>query len=264
MTTPLLAMRDVHASYGAVRALRGLTIAVQPASTVALLGANGAGKSTALRAITGLLEMNDGRVTSGDIELDGASLLGRSPLDTVRLGVSQVMEGRRVFSELTVEENLRAGGFVVKDRVARDRNRERALTLFPRLAARLKLQAGYLSGGEQQMLAIGRALMQSPRVVLLDEPTLGLAPMIVDQIMTIIGEINAAGTAVVLIEQNAAAALSVADEAYVIEQGRVVRHGRATEMADDDIVREAYLGIGTEGAHSYRHVVEAVRAGAAS
>ena len=261
MTNALLALRDLHASYGPVRALRGLTIDVQAASTVALLGANGAGKSTALRAITGLLEMNDGRVTAGRIELDGVSLLGRPPSATVRLGVSQVMEGRRVFAELTVEENLRAGGFTVRDRASRDRNKDRVLTLFPRLAERLKQQAGYLSGGEQQMLAIARAMMQSPRVVLLDEPTLGLAPMIVDQIMTIIAEINATGTAVMLIEQNAAAALSVADEAYVIEQGRVVRHGTASELAGDDTVRDAYLGIGTDGAHSYRHVVEAVRAG---
>jgi ABC-type branched-subunit amino acid transport system ATPase component len=171
------------------------------------------------------------------------------------------MEGRRVFANLTVEDNLRAGGFSNRDRARRAESRDNVLTMFPRLAERLTQRAGYLSGGEQQMLAIGRALMQSPRVLLLDEPTLGLAPLIVEQIMRIIGEINSAGTAVVLIEQNAAAALSVAADAYVVEQGRVVRQGDAQTLAADDAIRQAYLGIGGDGAHSYRHLVAAVREG---
>jgi branched-chain amino acid transport system ATP-binding protein len=262
VSVPLLSIRDVHVAYGPVRALRGLTLTVAPASTVALLGANGAGKSTALRAITGLLDMHGGKVTSGSIEFDGSSLIGRAPSATVRSGISQVMEGRRVFAELTVEDNLRAGGFSNRDRVRRAESRERVLTMFPRLAERLAQRAGYLSGGEQQMLAIGRALMQSPRVLLLDEPTLGLAPLVVEQIMATIGEINAAGTAVVLIEQNAAAALSVAVEAYIIEQGRVVRQGDARALATDDAIRQAYLGIGSDGDHSYRHLRAVVREGA--
>jgi branched-chain amino acid transport system ATP-binding protein len=235
-----------------ILALRGISLEVPDGAVVALLGANGAGKTTTLRAITGLLGIHRAKVTKGSIELDGRPTTGLDPTAIVRLGVSQVMEGRRIFAELTVDENLRAGGFTRKDKSELRASYERVMTLFPRLAERRKAIAGYLSGGEQQMLAIGRALMQSPRLLLLDEPSLGLAPLIVQQIRQIIVEINEAGTSVLLVEQNATMALSIAHHGYVVEQGRVVKDGAGADLLADQDIQEFYLGVGEAGRRSFR------------
>ena len=237
-----------------VLVLRGISLDVPTGSIVALLGANGAGKTTTLRAITGLLGIHRGKLTKGTIEVDGRSAAGLDPAAIVRLGVSQVMEGRRIFAELTVDENLRAGGFTRRDKNELKASYERAMELFPALATRRRSIAGYLSGGEQQMLAIGRALMQSPRLLLLDEPSLGLAPLVVEQIRTIIAEINAAGMSVLLVEQNATMALALADHGYVLENGRVVKDGPGQELLNDPDIQEFYLGVGEAGRRSFRDV----------
>lgn len=233
--------------------LRGISLRIQPGQIVALLGANGAGKTTLLRALCGLLDVHDGEITKGSILLDERPLSGLKPAAVVRRGVSQVMEGRRIFAELTVEENLRVGGHT--NPRGRAAGIERAYTLFPVLARRRKETAGYLSGGEQQMLAMGRALMASPRYLLLDEPSLGLAPKLVEQIRDLIVEINRQGTAVLLVEQNAMMALSIAAHGYVMETGKVVLDAPASELLADDDVREFYLGLRPEGtAKSFREV----------
>ena len=220
---------------------------------MALLGVNGAGKTTMLRAITGLLDVHRGEITRGTITLDGTRIDGKASPDIVRAGIGQVMEGRRVFVELTVEENLRIGGFTDPGR-ARERM-ARAFDLFPVLEKRRKQVAGYLSGGEQQMLAIGRAMMGGPRYLLLDEPSLGLAPLIVQQIRDLIVEINRMGTSVLLVEQNANMALSIAQHGYVLEAGKIVMDKSAEALRDDEDVREFYLGFRTEGrAKSLRDV----------
>jgi branched-chain amino acid transport system ATP-binding protein len=237
-----------------ILALRGISLEVPSGAVVAVLGANGAGKTTTLRAITGLLGIHRGKITKGTIELDGRPMSGLDPTAIVRLGVSQVMEGRRIFAELTVDENLRAGGFTRKDKSELKASYERVMGLFPPLASRRRQVAGYLSGGEQQMLAIGRALMQAPRLLLLDEPSLGLAPLIVEQIRQIITEINGAGTSVLLVEQNATMALSIADQGYVVEQGRVVKQGAGAELLADQDIQEFYLGVGEAGRKSFRDV----------
>jgi branched-chain amino acid transport system ATP-binding protein len=254
-TVPVLRVRGVEVFYSdVILGLRGVSLEVATGAVVALLGANGAGKTTTLRAITGLLGIHRGKVTKGAIEIDGRPTTGLDPTTIVRLGVSQVMEGRRIFAELTVDENLRAGGFTRRDKSELKASYERAMTLFPPLATRRKQVAGYLSGGEQQMLAIGRALMQSPRLLLLDEPSLGLAPLIVQQIRQIITEINASGTSVLLVEQNATMALSIAHHGYVLEQGRVVKDGTGTDLLADQDIREFYLGVGEAGRKSFRDV----------
>jgi branched-chain amino acid transport system ATP-binding protein len=251
----VLAVRGLEVVYGgAAHALRGVSLAVDEGEVVAVLGANGAGKTTLLRAISGLLPVHDGRVTRGEIVFDGMSIVGRRAPEIVRKGVAQVMEGRRIFAELSVDENLRAGGFT-----RRDRNRTRAaydgvLEMFPTLAERRRDVAGYLSGGEQQMLAIGRALMAEPRLLLLDEPSLGLAPLVQEQIRDKIVAIARGGTSVLLVEQNAMMALSIAHRASVLENGHVVRDGLAAELLGDDDIREAYLGVGERGAHSFRNL----------
>ena len=245
-----LEVRDLGVRYaGAVRALQGVSMAVEPGAVVAVLGSNGAGKSTLLRAISGTLVLQGGAPDGGAVTYDGRDLLGRDPADIVRAGIVQVPEGRRIFGELTVEENLRAGGLTMKSGEARARARERVFELFPRLAERRRQRGLLLSGGEQQMLAIGRALMSEPRVLLLDEPSLGLAPKVVDQIGDVVREINKGGTAVVLVEQNAAMALDVATHAYVLEVGRVTLEGSAKELAKTSEVQERYLGVagGAEG-----------------
>jgi ABC-type branched-subunit amino acid transport system ATPase component len=240
---PLLGVHDLSVTYaGAVQALRGASLEVPEGAIVAVLGSNGAGKSTLLRAISGTLDAQRGAVTGGTIELAGQSLVGQDPARIVRSGVVQVPEGRRVFGHLTVAENLRAGGLAAPDRAARERARAWVHELFPILAERHGQRAGLLSGGEQQMLAIGRALMAGPRVLLLDEPSLGLAPRIVEQIGAVIAEINREGVTVVLVEQNAALALEVADRAVVLEVGSVSLAGTARELADDPQVRDRYLG----------------------
>jgi branched-chain amino acid transport system ATP-binding protein len=225
-----------------VLVLRGVSVAVRPGQVVAILGANGAGKTTLLRAVTGLLPVHRGKVTKGAVRLNGRDVTRDEPARRVKTGLAQVMEGRRIFAELTVDENLRAGAYT--NRAGLASNHERVMDLFPLLRERRRQVAGYLSGGEQQMLAIGRALMSSPSLLLLDEPSLGLAPMMVDQIRRIIVDINAQGTSVLLVEQNATMALSIAAHGYVLESGRVVRDGPGPELLADKDIREFYLGMG--------------------
>ncbi len=227
---------------GSVRALRGVSVEVPRTGVVAVLGGNGAGKTTLLRAMSGTLPFVGGSIQAGSIELDGVRLDRADPARIVRAGMVQVPEGRQVFAELTVEENLRAGG-LVRSRRFRGPLRDEVYELFPVLAERRHQRAGLLSGGEQQMLAIGRALMAEPRVLLLDEPSLGLAPRMVARIGEVISEIHLRGTSVVLVEQNAALALDVADVAYVLEVGRVMLHGPAAKLAATDEVRDRYLGV---------------------
>ncbi|HIE66544.1 MAG: ABC transporter ATP-binding protein [Acidimicrobiales bacterium] len=236
--------------------LRGLSIEVPDGHIVALLGANGAGKTTTTRAITGLLDMHDGKVTKGSVTFDGHRIDDDDPSAIVRSGITQVMEGRRVFAELTVDENLITGGITNTDRKALAVAHDRVMTMFPVLAERRKSTAGYLSGGEQQMLAIGRALMADPKLLILDEPSLGLAPKLVAQIRDTIVEINTAGTSVLLIEQNARMALSIANYGYVLETGKVVMDGEAEKLLKDEDIQEFYLGLhGDEGERkSFRDV----------
>jgi len=250
---PVLALADVEVVYHqVVLVLRGVSLAVPRGSVVALLGPNGAGKTTTLRAITGLLDLHDGTRTKGQVQLEGVEVGGLSPERIVGRGVAQVMEGRRVLGDLTVEENLRAGGWSL-GRADLAAALDEALTRFPILAERRRQPAGYLSGGEQQMLAIARALMSRPRLLLLDEPSLGLAPKIVHQVAALVREINASGVSVLLVEQNASVALDLADHAYLMENGRIVLEGPAADLKEDPDVQEFYLGAGVaEG--SYRSV----------
>ncbi len=239
-----------------VLVLRGLSIEVGDGQIVALLGANGAGKTTTTRAISGLLNVHEGKVTKGSVTFDGERIDDKEPSAIVRSGLTQVMEGRRVFAELTVDENLVTGGITNTDKGAIDEAYERVMTMFPVLADRRKTTAGYLSGGEQQMLAIGRALMVNPKLLILDEPSLGLAPKLVAQIRDIVVDINKAGTSVLLIEQNATMALSIADYGYIMETGKVVMDGPAAKLLADEDVQEFYLGLhGEEGERkSFRDV----------
>jgi len=234
----MLAIENLSVHYGAIQALHDVSISVETGEIVTLIGANGAGKSTTLRAVSGLLKPSAGTIT-----FEGTKLAGLAPHKVLRLGLAQVPEGRGIFPNLTVDENLDLGAFVrkIKKDVAADR--DRVFTLFPRLKERIDQRAGTLSGGEQQMLAIGRALLARPRLLLLDEPSLGLAPQLVQTIFKIIREINASGTTIFLVEQNAHMALRVAHRAYVLEVGRVVMSGDAKQLAASDEVRKAYLGI---------------------
>ena len=253
--TPLLAVNNVEVVYNdVVLALRGVSIEVGKGEIVALLGANGAGKTSLLRAITGLLEVHRGRITKGSVSLRGRRIDRDDTAKLVRDGMSQVMEGRRIFAELTVEENLKTGAYTVRSRQDVAEAHDRVMDLFPSLAGRVKSTAGFLSGGEQQMLAIGRALMASPELLILDEPSLGLAPLVVEHIKSIIKEVNADGTSVLLVEQNASMALSIADRGYVMENGRVVRDGGGSDLLEDDDIREFYLGVGESGRRSFRDV----------
>jgi ABC-type branched-subunit amino acid transport system ATPase component len=238
----LLRVVDLEVSYGGVKALRGVSLAVSTGEIVTVLGSNGAGKSTLLRAISGTLPLERGGVDAGTMELDDKPLIGLDPAEIVRAGVVQVPEGRRIFGDLTVEENLRAGAWGRTERSGRAEAYTRVYELFPRLRERRRQRAGLLSGGEQQMLAIGRALMSDPRLLLLDEPSLGLAPQLVERIGETIRTINRQGTAVVLVEQNAAMALAVADRATILEVGAVAAEGSAADLARSDEVRERYVG----------------------
>ncbi|MFC4114439.1 ABC transporter ATP-binding protein [Nonomuraea zeae] len=240
-----LTVDDLVVDYGPVRALDGVSMRVPSGSVVAVLGANGAGKTTLLRAVSGTLRFQRGRVARGEIAVAGTRVDGVPAAAVVRRGVTHVPEGRRVFARMTVEENLRAGGLGTPRRAAA-RARGRVRELFPVLAERAHQRAGLLSGGEQQMLAIGRALMAEPSVLLLDEPTLGLAPQMAARIAATIRAINEAGTSVLLVEQNVATALSLASYAYVLEVGSVALEGPAATLADSDEVRHRYLGIGEE------------------
>jgi len=237
--TPLLSLEGITVHYGSICALREVSIDVHEGEIVTLIGSNGAGKSTTLRAVSALRKL-----TSGRISFQGKDLAGKKPHEVLRLGLAQVPEGRGIFPNLTVDENLDLGAFARKDGGEVAKDRARVFELFPRLKERLKQRAGTLSGGEQQMLAIGRSLLARPHLLLLDEPSLGLAPQLVQTIFRIIREINAAGTTIFLVEQNAHMALQVAHRAYVLEVGRVVMQGQAAELAKSDAVRKAYLGIG--------------------
>ncbi len=237
-----------------VRVLRGVSLEAPDARIVALLGANGAGKTTTARAITGLLDVHEGEITKGSITFEGRDITRTLPSARVRMGISQVMEGRRIFVEMTVAENLVAGAYTVRDRAAARAAFDRVMGLFPVLAGRRHQVAGYLSGGEQQMLAIGRALMQSPRLMILDEPSLGLAPRLVEQMAEIIVAINQQGTAVLLIEQNAHMALSVAHHGYVMETGTIVMDDDPGTLLRDEDVQEFYLGLRAGERKSFRDV----------
>jgi branched-chain amino acid transport system ATP-binding protein len=232
----VLRVEALHVYYGEIHALKGVTLAVERGEIVALLGNNGAGKTTTLKTISGLLTPR-----TGGVSLEGDALTGRPPHEVVLKGIAHVPEGRRIFNRLTVRENLLMGAYRRHDGgIAGDL--ERVLTLFPRLGERLAQVAGTLSGGEQQMLAIARALMANPRLLLLDEPSMGLAPVLVEQIFQTIDDINRQGTTILLVEQNAAMALSIAHRAYVLETGLVALAGSAGELAENPDVRRAYLG----------------------
>ena len=234
----LLEIRNLHVHYGAIHALQGVDLSVEAGQIVTLIGANGAGKSTTLRTISGLI-----RPSAGSIRFAGQSLLGKAPHEIVRAGIAHAPEGRGLFANFTVAENLEIGAYARTDRAGIARDRERVLAIFPRLRERLDQSAATLSGGEQQMLAIARALLARPRLLLLDEPSLGLAPQVVQTIFQIIREINAAGTTILLVEQNAHLALRTAHYGYVLEVGRMVMGAPAAELARSDQVRRAYLGV---------------------
>ena len=232
----MLEVRDLHVYYGEIHALKGVSFSVAEGEIVTLLGNNGAGKTTTLRALSGLLAPR-----TGDVRLDQTSLLSIAPHDIVQKGITHVPEGRRIFNRLSVTENLEMGAYTRSDRgIGQDM--ERVFTVFPRLKERRVQVAGTLSGGEQQMLAIGRALMAKPRLLLLDEPSMGLAPVLVEQIFETVLTINKQGVTILLVEQNAAMALSIAGRGYVLETGRIALEGGAAELADNPEVRRAYLG----------------------
>jgi len=233
----MLAVENLSVNYGAIRALHQVSCNVKLGEIVALIGANGAGKTTILNTISGIVPS-----IGGSVSFEGEDITRMAAHLIVRKGISQVPEGRRVFARMSVLENLEMGGFILSDKQEVARGIERAFTLFPRLAERRKQAARTLSGGEQQMLAMGRALMSDPRLLLLDEPSMGLAPMLVEKIFEIVVEINKAGTTIMLVEQNASMALSIAHRAYVLETGEVVLSGEAAELSRNPEVRKAYLG----------------------
>ena len=235
----LLELRGVHAGYGHIAALKDVTFDVKEREIVTLIGANGAGKSTTLRAISGLL-----RTRRGEIIFRGRPIHRLAPHAVAGLGIGHVPEGRRIFEGLTVEENLELGAYLERDRRVIARRKEQVFAMFPRLAERRVQGGGTLSGGEQQMLAIGRALMQDPPLLLLDEPTMGLAPVLVDAIFDVVVQLNRAGKTILLVEQNAWHALKIAHRAYVLETGSIVLHGPAHTLADNPSVRASYLGGG--------------------
>jgi len=234
---PILELKDVHAYYGNIHALTGVSLHVEPGEIVTLIGANGAGKSTTLKTISGLL-----RPRSGEIWFDGQRIDGLRADAVVSLGICQSPEGRRVFPRMSVQENLEMGAFQRKKGPEVNADFERVFTLFPRLRERRTQLAGTLSGGEQQMLAIGRALMAHPKLLLLDEPSMGLAPILVEQIFKIIGDINAEGTTVLLVEQNALMALGLARRGYILQTGEIVLTADSAQLADNPDVKKAYLG----------------------
>ena len=233
----MLEIKDLNVFYGAIHALKGISLTVGDGELVSLIGANGAGKTTTLHTISGLLH-----AASGSITLDGKDLQ-KVPANTIiNLGLSHVPEGRHVFARMTVEENLRMGAYIIKDQKKISENLEKVYGHFPRLKERYKQLAGTLSGGEQQMLATGRALMTDPKIVLMDEPSMGLSPLLVKEIFAIIEELHKSGITILLVEQNAKMALAVSDRAYVLETGTISMEGRAADLAADDRIRKAYLG----------------------
>ena len=237
MAEIMLKIDNIHVYYGAIHALKGVSLEVKAGEIVTLIGANGAGKSTTLRTMSGLLAPK-----SGSISFLGENIAGMPAHEIVKHGISQVPEGRRIFAEMSVQENLEMGAFTRKDKAGVEKDFEIVYNRFPRLKERRKQQAGTLSGGEQQMLAMGRALMSRPKLLLLDEPSMGLAPLLIKEIFSIIEDINREGTTVLLVEQNANMALSIAHRAYVMETGRITLQGAAKELAASEDVRKAYLG----------------------
>lgn len=237
MAEPMLKIDNIDVYYGAIHALKGISLEVKEGEIVTLIGANGAGKSTTLRTISGLLKPKTGSIT-----FLGQDIAGVRAHEIVKKGISQVPEGRRVFAEMTVMDNLDLGAFVRKDKAGIQQDLKHVFELFPRLEERKNQSAGTLSGGEQQMLAMGRALMSRPKLLLLDEPSMGLAPLLIKEIFNIIVDINKSGTTVLLVEQNANMALSIANRAYVLETGRITLSGSAKELAASEDVRKAYLG----------------------
>jgi branched-chain amino acid transport system ATP-binding protein len=253
----MLTLNNVEVVYDrSILVLRGVSFEVPQGQIVALLGSNGAGKSTTLKTISGILRPERGEVTAGNVALDGIRIDHREPGDIVKRGIAQVMEGRRTFGLLTTEENLIAGAHTRRDRAKIARDIELVYDYFPRLAERRGIKAGYLSGGEQQMLAIGRGLMSRPKVMLLDEPSLGLAPMLVEEIFEIVERLNKdEGVTVLLVEQNAAMALSIAHYGYIMENGRIVLDGAAEYLRDNADIKEFYLGLSAGGGRkSFRDV----------
>ncbi|MEJ5246677.1 MAG: ABC transporter ATP-binding protein [Caldilinea sp.] len=239
MSAPVLELINVNTYYGKIHALKGVSLTVEQGEIVTLIGSNGAGKTTTLRTISGLL-----RPRQGDIRLNGVSTLTLPPHKIVEKGVGHVPEGRGIFPALTVLENLEMGAFLVRDSAEIDRRLALVFSIFPRLQERMHQRGGTLSGGEQQMLAIGRALMQQPAILLLDEPSMGLAPLLVEEIFNIIRKLNSEqGTTILLVEQNAQAALQIANRAYVLETGRILMSGPAQELLHDPRIIEAYLGL---------------------
>ncbi|WP_294176353.1 ABC transporter ATP-binding protein [uncultured Selenomonas sp.] len=237
MAEIMLKIDNIHVYYDAIHALKGVSLEVHKGEIVTLIGANGAGKSTTLRTVSGLLAPK-----SGGISFLGENIAGMPAHEIVKHGISQVPEGRRIFAEMSVQENLEMGAFTRKDKAGVEKDFEIVYNRFPRLKERRKQQAGTLSGGEQQMLAMGRALMSRPKLLLLDEPSMGLAPLLIKEIFSIIEDINREGTTVLLVEQNANMALSIAHRAYVMETGRITLQGAAKELAASEDVRKAYLG----------------------
>ena len=233
----MLKINNLHVSYGAIKALNGISLEVNDGELVSLIGANGAGKTTTLHTIYGLL-----KATQGEILLDDVNLQKVPNYKIIDLGMSQVLEGRHVFAQMTVLENLYMGAYTVKNKEQVDKNIEWVYTHFPRLKERSKQLAGTLSGGEQQMLAIGRAMMTNPKILLMDEPSMGLSPLLVSEIFSIIEELHKDGITILLVEQNAKMALSIADRAYVLENGRITMSGDAKELLTDERIKKAYLG----------------------
>ena len=237
MTQTLLKVSGLKVAYGGIQAVKGVDFEVREGELVTLIGSNGAGKTTTMKAITGLLPLSD-----GDIQYLGQSVRGRGAWDLVKQGLAMVPEGRGVFTRMSITENLQMGAYIRKDKAGIAEDMERVFTIFPRLRERKDQLAGTMSGGEQQMLAMGRALMSRPKVLLMDEPSMGLSPIMVDKIFEVVREVHAQGVTILLVEQNASRALEIADRGYVMESGVISMSGNAREMLDDPKVRAAYLG----------------------
>ena len=233
----MLKVTDLTVHYGAIQALRGISFDVNQGEIITLIGSNGAGKTTTLHSVSNIIKK-----TSGKVEFENVDITNVSPDAIVKTGLIQVPEGRRVFANMSVKENLEMGAYTRKDKAGIKADMEMVYGLFPRLKERIKQLSGTLSGGEQQMLAMGRALMSKPKLLLLDEPSMGLAPILVDEIFSIIQEINKTGTTILLVEQNAYKALSIADRAYILDTGTVIKSGKASDLINDEAVKSAYLG----------------------
>ena len=233
----MLSVKDLHVHYGAIHAIKGVSLEVNDGEVVSLIGANGAGKTTILHTISGLI-----KATSGSVTLGSANLRATEPYNIIKLGMAHVPEGRHVFARMTVMENLKMGAYMLSDKEKVNKNIEEVFTSFPRLKERARQLAGTLSGGEQQMLATGRALMTNPKMLLMDEPSMGLSPILVKEIFRIIQTLHERGITILLVEQNAKVALSVSSRAYVLETGSIAMSGNAAELMEDDRVRKAYLG----------------------